>query len=167
MRIQGKTPTVPTDAPAEHDVHPFELLRPELSSLGIRFYIHQIVPEGEQMLLMSPNSGSCWSWRPKAGRQPAVASKTSSKLDLSEVRVTQLSQINDSLSPAKAEVDKLLRPPAVHVLIKCPRSWFLDMQIMHSITLASFHALWIVKRQVRSSIPMNCSGKTLGWAEAA
>lgn len=119
------------DAPAEHHAHPLKLLKPELSSLGTRLYIHHIVPESEQMLLMNPDGGRLSSWRPKPGTQPAVASKTSSKLALPEEHVTQLSQINDTLSSAKAEVDKLLRPPTLHVLIKCPKSWFLDMQIMH------------------------------------
>lgn len=36
------------------------------------------------------------SWRPKPGRQPAAASKTSSKSALPEEHVAQLSQINDT-----------------------------------------------------------------------
>lgn len=119
------------DAPAEHHAHPLKLLRPKLSSLGIRLYIHHIFPESEQILLMNPHGGRLQPWRLEAGRQPAVASKTSSKLALPEEHVTQLSQISNTLSSAKAEVDKLLRPPTLYVLIKCPKSWFLDMQVMH------------------------------------
>lgn len=37
--------------------HPLKLLRPELSSLDIRLYVHHIVPESEQMLLMNPDGG--------------------------------------------------------------------------------------------------------------
>lgn len=46
---------MPMDAPAEHHARPLKLLRPELSSLDTRLYVHYIVPESEQMLLMNPD----------------------------------------------------------------------------------------------------------------
>lgn len=42
------------DLPAEHHACALKLLRPELSSLDNRLYVH-IVPESEQMLLTNPN----------------------------------------------------------------------------------------------------------------
>lgn len=65
--------TAPMDALAEHHAHPLEQLRPELSGLNTRLYIHQGVPEREQMLLMRTPVVSV-ILRPEPGTQPAVAS---------------------------------------------------------------------------------------------
>lgn len=81
-----------TDAPAEHHAHPLKLLRPEHPVVLIRgFTFITLSLEVIKCYLDSLNGGHFGSWRPKPGRQPAVASKTSSKLALPEEHVAQLS----------------------------------------------------------------------------